>query len=107
MQSRYEDIKKKQPHPPYELWQPSINDILIGEIVETIEDVSTKYGLQNQLIVKNEDGALIRTWLTEWLLNELRNRRAEIGDLIALTYLGKGTARGGRYFNRYSLIIDY
>jgi hypothetical protein len=57
-------------------------------------------------LVKDEAGNITAAWLTQWLKENIRAQGAGVGDLIALTFLGKKTSPAGRSYNAYSLIVD-
>lgn len=88
-----------------ELWQPEPNDSLIGVLVGHQKAVGT-YGENYQILIKDESGAITAAWLTQWLKENLRVQGADVGDLIALTFLGKKQSPAGRFYNAYSLIVD-
>ena len=44
--------------------------------------------------------------LTQWLKENMNAQDAQMGDLIALTFLGKKQSPAGRNYNAYSLIVD-
>jgi hypothetical protein len=90
---------------PIEEWQPVAGDALIGQIVGFRHAVGT-YGESLQVLVKDEAGNITAAWLTQWLKENLRAQGAGVGDLIALTFLGKKTSPSNRSYNAYSVIVD-
>jgi hypothetical protein len=90
---------------PIEEWQPVAGEALIGIIVGTRQAFGT-YGENHQILVKDEDGNITAAWLTQWLKENIKAQGAGVGDLIALTFLGKKSSPSGRSYNAYSLIVD-
>jgi hypothetical protein len=103
MAERIAALKQQSEH-SVELWQPEIGDRLIGKLIGTQKAVGT-YGENFQILVQGENGTIKATWLTVWLKDNLQVQNAMIGDLIALTFLGKKQGRTGREYNAYTLII--
>jgi hypothetical protein len=64
------------------------------------------YGENHQILVKDEAGNITAAWLTQWLKENIKAQGAGVGDLIALTFLGKKSSPSGRSYNAYSLIVD-
>ncbi|MDD5229392.1 MAG: hypothetical protein PHN45_06420 [Methylococcales bacterium] len=64
------------------------------------------YGEQNLLVVQDETGAIVKTWLTKWLQSQLHAQGGEVGDLMALTFGGKKVTKAGRHFNAYTLVVE-
>ena len=96
---------KKRARTPIEIWQPGAGDSLIGEIVGSRKAVGA-YGENYQIIVKEESGNLTAAWLTNWLKDNMKAQDAGVGDLIALTFLGKKLSPAGKNYNAYSLEVD-
>jgi len=48
----------------------------------------------------------VAAWLTQWLKQNLQVQNAEVGDIIALTFLGKKQSPAGRPYNAYSLLVE-
>ena len=74
---------------------------LIGMIVGIRQAVGI-YGENHQILVKDEAGNIIAAWLTQWLKENIKAQGAGVGDLIALTFLGKKSSPAGRSYNAYS-----
>ena len=90
---------------PIEEWQPAAGESLIGMIVGIRQAVGI-YGENHQILVKDEAGNITAAWLTQWLKENLKAQGAGVGDLIALTFLGKKLSPAGRSYNAYSLDVD-
>lgn len=87
------------------VWKPEPNEVLIGEIIGH-QKATGAFGLQNQMLVRTEDGDVIAVWLNQWLVGALQAQGAEEGDLLALTYHGKKESPRGSKYHSYSLAID-
>jgi hypothetical protein len=96
---------------PIKVWQPMANDSLVGIIVGTQQALST-YGKSSQVLVKDKGGNVTAVWLTRRLRKNLKTQQADVGDLITLTFLGKKSLSGGRFYtegrsyNDYNLIVN-
>jgi creatinine amidohydrolase/Fe(II)-dependent formamide hydrolase-like protein len=96
---------------PIKIWQPVAYESLIGIIAGTRQALGA-YGENRQVLVNDKGGNVTAVWLTRRLKNNLKAQRAEVGDLITLTYLGKKSSSGGRFYtegrsyNDYQLIVD-
>ena len=85
-------------------WKPSPGETLEGVIAGS-RKVEGPFGEQTQVLVQTPEGTVIATWLTEWLLGQLRAQAADIGDLISLHFIGKEAGRRGQSFNRMSVTV--
>jgi hypothetical protein len=47
-----------------------------------------------------------KVYLNRWLLDNLKSKDAQQGDLVALTFNGKKRTASGKEFNAYQLIIE-
>jgi hypothetical protein len=109
MNSRMADLKRRasqQTESTGELWQPNDGDMLVGVIMGTEITHTRLYGEQNLLVVQDDSGAIVKTWLTKWLQTQLHSQGGEVGDLMALTFGGKKVTKAGRNFNAYTLVVD-
>ena len=86
------------------VWKPEPGDVLEGVIVGS-RKVEGPFGEQDQAIVQTPAGAVVAVWLTSWILGQLRAQAAEIGDLLSLSFLGKGTGARGMTYNRMSITV--
>lgn len=110
MAARMSALKKKaagQSDDNGELWQPVAGDMLCGAIIG-FEDITTRQcGDSTLMLVQDEFGRIVKTWLNSWLQSNLEALNADIGDLIALTFRGKmKSSKTGREFNSYSIVVD-
>ena len=109
MTARMADLKRRasqQTESSGELWQPLEGDMLCGVIVGTETTNTRLYGQQTLMVIQDEIGAVVKTWLTPWLKNQLQEQGADTGDLIALTFGGKKVTKAGRHFNAYTLVVE-
>jgi hypothetical protein len=88
-----------------ETWRYEPGESLIGVITSSQRAVGI-YGENFQLLIKDEDGRVTAAWLTPWLRDNLRVQGADIGDLVAITFLGKKQSPTGRTCNSYSIAVD-
>ena len=109
MNSRMADLKRRaseQTESAGELWQPREGEMLVGVITGTEITHTRLYGEQNLLVVQDETGGIVKTWLTKWLQTQLHSQGGDVGDLIALTFGGKKVTKAGRHFNAYKLVVE-
>lgn len=104
--SRMAALKQRATQQQGEVWQPVAGDTLIGIILGSEAVAHPLYGNQWQMTVQNENGAIVKVWLSRYLQDNLRAQHAEPNDLIALTFGGKKLNAAGREYNAYSLIVD-
>jgi len=88
-----------------ETWQPEPNEALLG-VITGHQKVMGTYGENFQVLVQSEDGSTTGVWITPWLRDNLKVQCANVGDLVALTFLGKKQSPNGRIYNGYSLIVS-
>jgi hypothetical protein len=58
------------------------------------------------MLVRNENGAILKVWLSRYLRDNLRSQHAEQNDLVALTFHGKRKNARGNDYNAYTVIIE-
>jgi len=85
-------------------WHPKPGDVLEGVIAGS-RQATGPFGPQQQMLVRTPNGATIAVWLTKWLIGALRAQNAELGDLVSVTFHGRGTSRTGAQFNRLSVTV--
>jgi hypothetical protein len=89
-----------------EIWSPQIGETLVG-IISGSETVSHPlYGDQYQMLVRNENGSITKVWMSRFLQDNLKSQKAELGDLVALTFHGKRKNARGNDYNAYTVIIE-
>jgi hypothetical protein len=89
-----------------EVWQPTTGDILIGTIAGSETVSHPLYGAQLQMLVRNEYGSITKVWMSRFLQDNLKSQKAELGDLVALTFHGKRKNARGNDYNAYTVIIE-
>lgn len=105
LNTRLANLRHRAAQSTAEIWQPAEGETLCGIIRGHEKEVGV-YGEGVVLLVEDEQGAITKAWLTPWIRDNLRAQGAQIGDLIALTFLGKRTSPARRTYNAYSLVID-
>jgi hypothetical protein len=92
--------------PAVEIWSPEPGEQL-GGIIHGGRQETNPYGqLQDQALIQTPDGRIVAVWLSAWMLGQLRAKAADVGDLIVLSYLGKGRSQRGSEYNQYSIEIE-
>jgi len=89
-----------------EVWQPEPGETLAGEYTGHIQVEHPRYGTQWQILIKDEDGITKAAWVNQWLRNNLKAQNLTIGDLVAITYLGKRKSNQGTEYNAWSVLVD-
>lgn len=106
LNDRIAALKQRATNSSGEVWQPAAGDTLVGAIVGSETTHHPIYGQQRLMLVQNEQGAIVKVWLSKWLVDNLRAQDAQQHDLIALTFGGKQRTSTGREYNAYSLVVD-
>lgn len=104
LQDRFKALRAQAATAP-ETWEPVAGECLVGQLIGH-QRASGIYGENYQILIKGEDGSVTAAWLTQWLKENLGAQGADLGDLIAITFLGKKQSPSGRTYNAYSLIVD-
>ncbi len=94
-----EDVKKMN------YWEPKAGGSIEG-IIQASASSGLIYDERKTLWVQQDKGAAIGIILNRYLIHSLKQHSAEVGDFIVVTFHGKEQKNNGRYFNRYSLILD-
>lgn len=85
-------------------WNFERDGSILGTIVEFGSFTHKVYGEQHTVIVRLADsGELVSAFLNGWLQEGLHRKRAAVGDLILIQFLGM---RPGERFNRFYLEIE-
>lgn len=106
LNDRITALKKRATQQQGEIWQPQAGDVLVGAIAGSETVTHPLYGDQFQMLVRDENGEIVKVWLSKYLRDNLRSQRAEQNDLIALTFHGKKKNAQGREFNSYTVFIE-
>lgn len=105
-ENRMAALKQRATQQQGEVWQPVAGDTLVGMIIGSETTHHPLYGQQRLMLVQNEGGAIVKVWLSKWLVDNLKAQDAQQHDLIALTFGGKHKNAQGREYNAYNLIVD-
>lgn len=89
-----------------EVWQPEPGETLAGEYTGHIQVEHPRYGTQWQVILLDDERKSYAIWANNWIRQNLKAQNLTIGDLVAITYLGKRKGSQGTEYNAYSLIVD-
>ena len=89
LNDRMNALKNRATGQAGEIWQPVAGETLVGVIAGSEAVAHPLYGNQYQMLIHDEHGAIVKVWLSKYLQDNMRAQRAEVGDLIALTFGGK------------------
>jgi hypothetical protein len=106
LNDRMNALKNRATQQQGEIWQPVAGETLVGVIAGSENVTHPLYGNQHQMLIRDEHGAIVKVWLSKYLQDNMRAQRAELGDLIALTFGGKKKNAQGREFNSYTVVIE-
>ena len=84
---------------------PDPQDIFIGLLIENESPIGL-HPESYQIITNDEFGEIAEVSPAGWLKEDLKRQGAEVGDLIAITLLGKQSPYSERNKNDYILILD-
>jgi hypothetical protein len=105
-ETRMAALKQRATQQQGEVWQPSAGDTLFGIIAGSETTHHPIYGQQRLMLVQDENGGIVKVWMSKWLTDNLKAQDAQLNDLIALTFGGKHKTAQGREYNAYTLIVD-
>ena len=88
-----------------ETWAPVEGECLVWQLIGH-QRAAGIYVENYQILIKDENGNVTAAWPTQWRKENLGAQGADVGDLIAITFLGKRQSPAGRIYNAYSLIVD-
>jgi len=81
-------------------------DEIAGTVVR-LDVADTEYGQQKIVVVDPGDGNLRSIWLLhDALLSQMRKLKPQVGDVIAVRYLGRQTSGSGRSYHAYTVSSD-
>ena len=83
-------------------WKPEIGDNLSGVLMSVDGTVGFNGSKSKVLNIITQTGELYSTWLTAYIENFLTVNQVQLGDLLSITYLGKGK-NGAFTFNKFDL----
>ena len=96
---------KKRAVQSSELQQLDDEEIFIGMLIDD-QSTADPHGENYQIFTNDESGNHTVVSPAGWLKENLKAQGAEVGDLIAITCLGKKQSPAVRNYNAYSLIVD-
>jgi hypothetical protein len=106
LNDRMNALKNRATQQAGEIWQPVAGETLVGVIAGSEAVAHPLYGNQYQMLIHDENGAIVKVWLSKYLRDNLRAQNADQNDLIALTFGGKRKNAQGREFNAYTVVIE-
>ena len=87
-------------------WQPIAGETIAGIISGSGTFTHSLYGEQKTMLLSDDNGQITSVILTQYIMQGLKQQGAGIGDLVALTFHGKGQSKTGHSFNKYTLLVD-
>jgi hypothetical protein len=103
---RMNALKSRASKQQGEIWSPQVGETLVGVIAGSETVSHPLYGAQLQMLVRNEYGSITKVWMSRFLQDNLKSQKAELGDLVALTFHGKRKNARGNDYNAYTVIIE-
>ena len=99
-------LQKMMSRPQVETWKPEPGEQLAGVIVGSRMSLNPFGQSQQQAIVQTPEGRTVAVWLSAWMLAQFQDKRAEKGDLVVISYLGKKQSNRGTTYGQYSIEIE-
>jgi hypothetical protein len=87
-------------------WQPSAGETITGVIQGSGTFKDSLYDEQKIMFLQNDDGSVVSIALNRYLIHSLKQNNAAPGDLVTVTFHGKEQKNNGRFFNRYTLLVN-
>lgn len=87
-------------------WQPSAGDTITGVIQGSGEFNDLLYDEQKTILLQDDNGRIVGVVLNRYLMHNLKQNNAVLGDFVTVTFHGKEQKNNGRSFNRYTLLVD-
>ena len=106
LQNRMTALRQRVKSENTEIWQPEPGDTLCGVYTGHQQIEHPRYGAQWQLFLKDESGNTYAVWMNQWLRHNLKAQNLELGDIVAISFIGKKRTAGGTEYNAYSLALD-
>lgn len=91
---------RSKPHAIH--WKPQIGDNLSGVLVSVNEIIGINGSQSKTMNIITQTGEMYSTWLTAYIEKFLTANRVQLGDLLSITYQGKGK-NGAFNFNKFEL----
>ena len=99
-----EALRRKAALAEVPVWKPTEGETLEAIIVGS-RKAAGPFGEQPQMLVQTVEGRMLAVWLTDWLLDRMKEQHAERGDLVSLTFHGRQRSKRGTEFNSYSVTV--
>ena len=107
LQARLNELKQKaSQHQHIENWKPLAGDMIAGELMGWNKFVHRVYGDQIAMLLMDEAGAVTSVLLNTYLKIGLKAHDVKVGDLVCVTFIGKGTSKAGNPYNQYLLTVE-
>lgn len=87
-------------------WQPSAGETISGAIQGSGTFNDSLYDEQKTMLLTDDNGSVVSVSLNRYLIHNLKQNNAALGDLVTVTFHGKEQKNNGRSFNRYTLLVD-
>ncbi|MEY3881582.1 MAG: hypothetical protein RIQ94_2378 [Pseudomonadota bacterium] len=87
-------------------WQPLAGNSITGNIQGTGASNDLLYAEQKILFLQKDNGIVVGVDLNRYLIHNLKQHNAALGDLVTVTFHGKEQKNNGRSFNRYTLFVE-
>ena len=88
-----------------EAWRPSEGDSVIGEVIRT-DRRDGGHGTYLIVTLQTDQGEIAIHAFHEVLKREFEERAPQIGELIAVKYLGEKQGRAGNRYHAYTVVWD-
>jgi hypothetical protein len=99
-------MTENQPINNVSYWQPSAGNTIEGIIRGSGVFNDLLYDEQKTLFLQGHNDAVVGVELNRYLIHSLKQHNAALGDLVTVTFHGKEQKNNGRFFNRYTLLLD-
>lgn len=83
-------------------WKPQIGDNLSGVLLSVNVIIGINGSRSKIMNIKTQSGEVYSTWITAYIEKFLTANQAQLGDLLSITYQGKGK-NGAFTFNKFDL----
>ena len=87
-------------------WQPLAGNIITGTIQGTGVSKDLLYDEQKILFLQKDNDSVVGVDLNRYVIHNLKQHNAALGDLVTITFHGKEQKNNGRSFNRYTLLME-
>ena len=107
LQTRLHELRQKaSQHQHIENWKPLAGEMIAGELMGWSRVIHRVYGDQVAMLLVDEAGTITSVLLNAYLKTGLKAHDVKVGDLVCVTFIGKGTSKAGNPYNQYSLTVE-